>query len=270
MALDPSEEQQIREYLLGNMPPEDLSPLEERLLTDPDFFQELSISEEELIDEYLSDSLSKDDRERFEKQFLVSDDRYRKFRFARNLRRYLDSSSSTAKNTDAVKSGSAEISVKKRGLLIRWWPRNPLLSYSLAAAAVVLIAAVSWIAIRNWRSQQPQSQSVFTAVLTPGQVREAEPTNRISVPKGSDAIRLELVLLGQEYNTYDAVVLNDSGVEVWKEQSLRAVQKDGRRLIDVNVQERLLSSGDYQVRLTGRQSNGSSEPLPSYRFRVLR
>src|ERR1700682_2490180 len=97
--LDHNEQETIRLYLLGQAPLEDSSKVEERLLTDGEFYQELLIVEEELIDRYLSGELSESERESFEPHFLLPPERQQKLRFARSLKKYV-SFAGTAQPTE--------------------------------------------------------------------------------------------------------------------------------------------------------------------------
>lgn len=82
---------QIRSYLLGTITQEDdRRKIEERLMTDDDFFQELLIQESELIQDYVDGRLTEIELPSFEKNFLRSEERQHKLKVARALRRYVD------------------------------------------------------------------------------------------------------------------------------------------------------------------------------------
>src|SRR5205085_1500980 len=81
---------EIRLYLLGRLAAESLSErVEERMLTDSDYYEELLACEDDLIDEYLSGALPAEERADFESHFLSTPERVRKLRFARALHRYV-------------------------------------------------------------------------------------------------------------------------------------------------------------------------------------
>src|SRR5262249_6202613 len=84
-----NEEEAIKQYLLGRLPEEEQTRLEERLLTDDDFFERLNLAEDELVDDYLAGSLDAENRQRFDKQFLAAPERQRKVRFSMALRKYV-------------------------------------------------------------------------------------------------------------------------------------------------------------------------------------
>lgn len=86
-----SEEQQnsIRKYLLASLDDEvEMRRIEEKILLDDDFVEQLSIAEDELIDEYLDGILTETEREQFLRFFLLSPENKEKLRLIQNLRRY--------------------------------------------------------------------------------------------------------------------------------------------------------------------------------------
>src|SRR5205807_3250397 len=85
------QQQLIRQYLLGA--PLDASlqrSLEERLLTEDDYCEEIDIAEDELIEQYISNELSANERASFEQAFLNTVERRQKFSVARTLNRYAE------------------------------------------------------------------------------------------------------------------------------------------------------------------------------------
>ena len=81
-------ENQIRDYLLGLLPAERAEQLEEQLLRDEDFVEQLSLIEDELIEDYARGVLNRREREQFEKQFSSIPRRRRKLMMVRELRKY--------------------------------------------------------------------------------------------------------------------------------------------------------------------------------------
>lgn len=98
MSVETHENAKIRKYLLGNIQVEDeRRKIEERLMLEDDFFEELSIQEDELIQDYVDNQLSADERRRFEKHFFISEERRDNIKFARALRRYINEQQSLKK-----------------------------------------------------------------------------------------------------------------------------------------------------------------------------
>lgn len=89
------EEQLIRSYFLGDLPESEEERIQQRLFTDPDFFESLLVVEEELVDDYVLGVISGPERAKLERGFLTSPLQYRKVEFVRSLDRYIANNSST-------------------------------------------------------------------------------------------------------------------------------------------------------------------------------
>jgi hypothetical protein len=79
----------IRRFMLGKASDEERSEVEQRLMVDNAFYEELSVVEDELIDDFLAGELSPDELETFNSYFLASPDRRTKLNFGRALRKYV-------------------------------------------------------------------------------------------------------------------------------------------------------------------------------------
>lgn len=98
MLVETHETGEIRKYLLGHIQVEDeRRKIEERLMLDDDYFEEILMEEEELIQDYADGHLNADERRRFEKHFFISEERRQKIKFAMALRRYINERQSPIK-----------------------------------------------------------------------------------------------------------------------------------------------------------------------------
>lgn len=92
------EKTELRKYLLGNIAVEiEQERIEERLMIDDEYFQEMLWQEEELVQDYVDKELDSDEIQAFENHFLISDERREKVIFAHALRKYIDSSGNSKK-----------------------------------------------------------------------------------------------------------------------------------------------------------------------------
>jgi hypothetical protein len=80
----------MRKYLLGKATDEECTRVEERLLVDHEYFEQLLVEEDELIDDYLHGGLTGIDREHFQRVFLAAPERRERLDFARALEQYLN------------------------------------------------------------------------------------------------------------------------------------------------------------------------------------
>ena len=81
----------MKRYLLGTLDADRKSQLEERILSEPDVYEELLVIEEELIDQYVAGSLTGLEQQQFETNFLTTSERQKHLQFARLLKRYVNS-----------------------------------------------------------------------------------------------------------------------------------------------------------------------------------
>jgi hypothetical protein len=72
-------------YLLGDLPEEMQSAIEDRAFQDRQYLQRILAAEADLIDEYARGELSDCARRQFESRFLASAERRRKVEFAKAL-----------------------------------------------------------------------------------------------------------------------------------------------------------------------------------------
>lgn len=285
--MEPHAQQQedLRLYLLGLLPPERQTPLEERLFTDADFYEELLITEDELVDEYLAGGLTARERGLLEARLAEAPERGRQLRFAGALRRYVAARAESPAGAGAESSagegvessGAGETAGGAARPFVRPEPgagffgwlrlRRPALAL---AAALLLISAVTWVAVRSWRPREPRA--VFAAQLTPGGVtRAGGDVQQLVVPAGTGELRLELRLAARDHEVYRAALLDAEGATIHTADRLAPqVSADGAPVVVLNVPAQDAPPGDYQLRLTGLNASAPPEPAATYRFRLAR
>ena len=240
------EQESIMQYLLGQAGPTESSSFEERLITEKDFYDELTIAEDELIDQYLDGDLTSSEREQFESHFLSSPDRRQKVRFGSALLQ------------TAARNFSPRVPVH----LLQ---RRAILPY--VTLVLLLIVGVGFWAI--WRSQSNVrvAGKIATITLLPGATRADQPVNKISNSADIGTIQLRLALANAQ-ETYRVRVVNGDETEVWNGDG--RLQTDGNNsFIVADVPAQLLPTGDYRVLLSRKLPDGSFEETSSYSFRVV-
>ena len=172
------ESEKMKQYLLGKLPPESLTPLEERLLSNGDFYEQLLMTEDDLVDDYLADRLSGPERERFEAHFMISPERRQKVRFGNALRRYIlaESVRTSAPELSQGSSAAGKRSRSKPGFV--FWPfkLRPVLALSFIVTVCLVLFAVSWKVFRGpsfSATVEKQSQKPAIIALVSGSTRSA-------------------------------------------------------------------------------------------------
>jgi hypothetical protein len=273
--IQPHEE--IREYLLGRFASADAAILEERLLIDDAFYQELLIIEDELVDQYLAGRLTDSDQRSFEGHFLIPLERREKLRFARNLKKYVSRAgdeyfapaptAAGAESTPAVPSP-----VSKKTFWPRTWKR-PILSYSLAAAAtaaVLVLAFAAPLIVKNLIPPQQGTGTVLAVELVPGRTRGDEETKQITVTAGTNTVQLQLRIPNDvAHQAYRAILQTTDGREILRQENIRPDPASNDRVI-CPIPANLLKPSDYDLKLSGRNQQGEYEDVSRYYFRVTR
>lgn len=80
---------ELRSYLLGKLSDDEQQNIEERLLVDDDFVEQMMIVEEDLVDSYTSGTLPSSEREAYQKLFLATEEGKQKAQISKVLKNQL-------------------------------------------------------------------------------------------------------------------------------------------------------------------------------------
>lgn len=279
MEIKRTQQQTIRDYLLGSLATEQQAEFEERLLTSDEVHEELVIVEDELIDEYLREQLPPSDQESFESHFLVAPEHQEKLRFARTFRKYVAAESAVRpqevaavplSERDTVEFPRPKTGRPKESRWLGFLPiRNPIYGYAMTTAVLLLVVGISWIAWRNLNSSPRDPGRVLSFVLTPGLSRgDAEGGNRLTVPADTNTVRLQLLLAEHRHESYEATLVDAEGRTLTTKRNLPKEMTNGQPGVVLDVAASLMPAGDYQVKLNGVNPDGNSESVASYSFRI--
>ena len=261
----------LKRYLLGRLEPEEQERLEKQLLTNDDYFEELSVAEDELIDSYVRGSLSEPDRERFVQHFLAAPERRQKLSFAEALNRYV-TVARVAEPQPATANGGRP-PVWKRFMPASLRTQTPLLSLSLTAALVIVIFGASWLIVKNvWlrdQSREEPGSATLAITLRPGLERDSGEIKRVILAGGVSTVQLQLELSRDEYQSYRAVLQTDDGREVLSADKLKPESLANGRVVTLSLRASRLVRGDYQIKLSGSDPGGRLEEIGKYHFRVI-
>src|SRR5688572_19304652 len=89
MALSEHDHEVTRRYLLGQLTDDEQQKLEERLLSEDDFFQEVELTKDELAQEFASGELTGKERKWLQENFLASPEGKQRHEFAKTFDQYV-------------------------------------------------------------------------------------------------------------------------------------------------------------------------------------
>jgi hypothetical protein len=267
MSSTPEPEEKIVRYLLGQLPEEERAQIEERLLLEDDFENEVQAVRDDLLQGYVKNTLPLELRARVETQLLQAPGQRERLAFIRDLL------------TVSERVGRGEGRRKRKA-----WA-----AWARAAAAIVAVASVGvWIASRNGAPPPPPENAHEGTLPSPPAPRDVDGSEApapatpplVRVPAASsspvdivadgrfEAVHL-LVPITVSRPSFNAVLRAGTGRVIWRANGL--VASAGAIALDVPV--RLLATADYTLAVvTDPLRDGAAPPpvLLEYHLRVRR
>ncbi len=243
---------EIRRYLLGELPEEEAERIEESYFSNDDRFAEVLAAEDDLIEGFLHGRLDATDRKRFEARFLSTERGRIKVALAAALER-----------------ASAQHLPRRRQ-----WIRD----LAVAAALVLLVLSAGLfheiVSLRRQiehleRPQPIVAPPVFSIILTSVERGAGSPTT-ITLPKSAAVAELWLLLPRDDYPTYTAALQSIDGRTLWSAHGLRSRAVDAKNALIARIPSSSLDAGTFIVTVTGEKSDGSTEPVEDFSFTVRR
>jgi len=256
-------DQKLIRYLLGSLSEAETERLDELSVIDSEFAEALGAGEKDLIDGYVRGELTGTVLEQFKSRYLNSPPRLRKVEFAQAFQVFLEEHQKEALTKPALDpavEGSAFRNSPARNVL-----KFPgLMAWGLAAAAMVILALV----LSYSTGRQPATPRIASFVLSP-QTREAGPIRTISVPARTDEVKIDLELEPNDYSTFRVELIDQADNQtVWHSEELTARTTNNVRFASVRFPANLLKTGAYLLRVTGIPTNGPSEVVGDYPFKL--
>ncbi|MET0624250.1 MAG: hypothetical protein ABW250_14800 [Pyrinomonadaceae bacterium] len=256
---------EIRRYLLGILSEEAGQGVEERLMTEEAFLEELTLVEGELIDDYAAGLLGAEEHAGFERHFLSTEARRAQLRLTRGLRRYAADASvnarkAVAETEEATTSPTTPTTGPTKmttgptlGERLRAFRGGRSASWraGLAFAAVACIAVAVWLAV----PRAPRTFASLTLVAGAGQrAGGGEVPKKVRLPLGADALRVTLILPAgtPPADSYRAEMLTASE---GRTEAVEVAEHD-TRTVTVVVPEGRLAPGRYALTLYAADGGG--------------
>lgn len=250
MALNNVDQESIRKYLLGPLTADEQQKIEERLMTEDDFFEELEISKDEVLEDYCAGELTTREQEWLEQHFLASPEGKFRRRFALALDQLAVSVPEVISVTKLQERPS---------LLDQFRAFWKSLSWAHAAAALVVVV-LGVVAIKPVFFPSQPKTSLPLALISNAATRggESQPRQTISIPPNIDELAINLVLPsspppGASYR-----------VELDDKSRTRSIEVDGNdaKSVQIKIPARQLERGPYVLKLFTRDANEVEQPVP--------
>jgi hypothetical protein len=221
----------VKSYLLGTLPDDQASAVEERYFTNPAFFNEIRSMEIALICEFLDEELTAEEREHFKRRYLQIP----------RLKKLVD-----------------EVRGRREENIPR---RRPIALIASVAATLVCISVIGFVVMRKGLAPPVQKASVeaplqgVTLFLEPGVTMGAgSETKKLVLPSQAQPVSLIAELPGQTVSTdYVARIFRigpDGGRNnVFSSGQIRSVPGAGGQQVTVKLSSTDLPPSDYVMEL---------------------
>jgi hypothetical protein len=301
-----SDEATLRSYLLGVASAEEREQVDQRLLTDTDYFDEFQKMEEHLIDEYVRGEIKGVEKAQFDSHFLKSAEHHEELEFARLLDRYFSRQDDFLRQNDLQNVSPLRVP--------RW---RAVMEVVLASALVLFMAGTSSLLQKSSRlsnegmaaegrerylSQQLAEQQqvvekqqqivnrlrqqlaeqqiraslsggdardVISITLNPGLARTGVNIRQVTIPASAQVLRLNLKLRGISYPRYRAEAERVDGVVVWNADGLKArPHTSSKDKVVLMIPAKLITHSQYLIKLTGISKAGTPETVGTYYMEI--
>ena len=250
----------MREYLLGTLGADQRSALQERILHDPQAYEDLLVVEKELIDQYVAGGLSQSEKDQFETHFLSTAERQQSLRFGQLLKDRINSRSVLTNKTAPANT---------LPFYLAMFRKFPVLAVSGAVVVWLGIVLFSWHMAQKPAEDlvRPNASGFVVVTLSPGSTRTTGTTQLLTLSPRDAGVKLELELTKISFHNYRSELFRGSEALDTRD-GLRMEAKGDRHIVPVVMAGGILSPGEYRLRLSGVKDSGSDQFVDSYSFRV--
>jgi hypothetical protein len=258
-------------YLLGELSGPERAEIERRLLTEDGFEDEIQAAVDDLLQAYLQGTLSGEERRKVEAHLLSSPYHRERLVLVKDM----------LAAADRVSASEAAPAVWSRR---RSWALAAMLAVVVAGVIIFLLSARAPEAPRRAGSLPPvPTSSPLTpkpepsTTASPDTSREASvlhlppdanATVEVSIPGQSQALRV-VVPLAASRPSFDAVLRNAAGREVWRVENL--LRSKAERAIVFTIPAGVLAAADYTLFVQSEAMRDDEAPPRvklEYRLRV--
>lgn len=272
------EQSLIRQYLLGELDEQQREQLEQRVITTPDYKEEVLITEEELLEDFVNGTLSPRELELFLKTYSASPEMWRKVKIAQALNKYVINHPLVPEPMVAQKNWA-------KSLIEFFYTRNRFRQFSLAALITLLVVGgflVYWLISHERRANYeallllngPDSEilqpgnSVMSVSLPPLLFRGPGESRSVTITTQTTTVQLRLADPSGGTQLFRASLKDSAATEVFRLEDLRARQLGQYSALVLQIPVQMLTPQDYQLEISEKRADGSYEDPATYSLHV--
>jgi hypothetical protein len=259
---------EMRSYLLGKVSAERQTELAAEIHNDAELQEELLAVKEELFDQYLAGSLTIDEQQYFQTHFLNSESGQQKLHFATLFRSYVanygDGQESFADND------RAPAPITPRTASSPWFVnlhRNRTYAVPMIVISGLLATLIVWVSVKKSPTMRTAAAKPPALILSAGSPMPGRDIKKLRAPANNDQVKVELELTKSDFKKYRTQLFRENQ-PLESQADLPVVPKNTHYVVPVTFTGKLLTPGDYQLKLSGVPDSGQPTYIDSYTFRV--
>lgn len=275
MSLNHITDEDLKRYLLCNMPQPARAALEEHYLFDDETYERLLAIEEELIDQRAHGLLPLSQWEAFRRHLMLSEHAPQRLAFARALAQF---------HLQRRQTG-------RLAHIVRQWTQRRALVHSVGGAMILFaVAILCWDLGSNSHTVPGRSVHDRTSAAIAGRVLHLDrppspavtlflsPTSRgesagnvLRIPRGDNRIVLEAEFPGDEAKSYRGIIQRVDGGPIRMASKLKKSRvQPGVVHVSADFAAEHLNEGDYIFTVFLEMGDRSSEEINAYTLSVIR
>lgn len=273
------QEEVIRNYLLDWLDETAILEIDERILTEPEFYDNVLLIEQEMLEDLVAGRLDPKEQAQARQIYQLPGNR-EKLDFAVNLyqaaERYHHQESAAQIKAEQVQTTDNS----RREKFLGWFncPRLIAAGSFLVIVGVVLgwhfflsKRAVSERELARLNQARPNlvnNEKLRELKLPSDSVRTSDLMPKIIISASDEIIIFQLSVINDSSETYEATFQDDQGNELFLVSGLKLQNIEGANYVYVLAPASFFHSGDFQINLQGRSVMGSLTKAGNFTFRV--
>jgi hypothetical protein len=268
----------LRAFLLGKVDDEERERIENLFLTDSQERERVLSAEQDLIEDYLENNLTIEDKQRFIALYAQTREQRQKLGITKTIKDWAMREAALPATADTKVSRWARLRAKS-------WLKPVFVIPIAVTAMIAIVIAVVWLNSRERNRRHLAIEQELAQLNTPSSLREV-PSQMVAqdlspaavrgaerepeIRKSVDVRLVELRLPWVREDRYSSYQIQIGRVGEDESYTIRNLQGegDGRYVVRVRIPTHLLNQGQYLIRLSGVNADGTSGLLEEYLFTV--
>jgi hypothetical protein len=137
----------------------------------------------------------------------------------------------------------------------------------MVAVAGLLATLIIWVSVKKSPTMHTTVARMPALTLTAGSTNPGGDIKKLRAPANNDEVKVELELTKSDFKKYRTQLFRENQA-LESQADLPVVPRNTHYVVPVTFTGKLLTPGDYQLKLCGVPDSGQPTYIDSYTFRV--